>query len=89
MNQRQSYPTDTTDHQWALLEPLLCTPKSGGRPADICIRDVLDAVLHVVKGDGSWNLLPDDSPPKGAVYHYFCTWRSDGTWQRVLEILDG
>jgi putative transposase len=51
------------------------------------LREILDAVFYVVRGGCAWRLLPHDYPPWKTVYHYFRSWRLDGTWQRMHSAL--
>ena len=60
---RQGYPSDPTDQQWQLVEPLLPAPKSGGRPEKHPRRPIVDAILYVVRTGCSWRPLPSDFPP--------------------------
>src|SRR5215216_4111849 len=46
-------------------------------------RKILDAILYVLKSGCAWRLLPHDFPPWKTVYHYFRSWRLDGTWERM------
>jgi putative transposase len=80
---RRAYPTDLTDAQWAILEPLVPSPKPGGRPALHPRRDLVNAMLSVLRSGEAWRLLPHDLPPWQTVYHYFRLWRDDGTWARI------
>lgn len=84
---RRRYPSDLTDAQWALLEPLVPPPKPGGRPAKHGRREVVDAVLYVLRNGNAWRALPHDYPPWQTVYGYFRAWRLDGTWERVNAAL--
>ena len=81
--ERTSYPTDLTDAQWAIAEPLVPAVKPGGRPAKWSRREILDAIFYVLRSGGSWRLLPHDLPPWQTVYYYFRTWRNDGTWEAL------
>ena len=83
---RLSYPTDLTDAEWAILEPLVPPPKSGGRPARER-REILDAIGYVVRTGCAWRCLPHDFPPWQTVYHYFRLWRLDGTWEWIHDTL--
>jgi putative transposase len=75
-----------TGEQWAILEPLI--PVSAlGRPRDVEIREVLDAIFYQARSGCQWDMLPHDFPPKSTVFDYFKQWRDDGTWQRVLDAL--
>ena len=84
---RKPYFNDLTDQEWALLEPLMPAPKRGGRPRTADIREVVNAIIYVLKTGCQWDQLPHDFPPKGTVYHYFNTWRKDGTWARMNDAL--
>src|SRR3954452_16113739 len=84
---RALYETDLTDAQWAILDPLLPPPPGGGRPRATDLREVLNAILCVLRPGCAWALLPHDFPPPGTVYDYFSRWRRDGTIARVHEAL--
>jgi putative transposase len=85
---RKSYPSDLTDEQWSLLEPLLPTDVEGlGRPREVDFREVINAILYLNRSGCQWDMLPHDLPPKSTVYDYFAEWRDDGTWQRLLDAL--
>lgn len=84
---RRAYPTDLTDVQWAMLEPLVPAAKPGGRPALHPRRELVNAMLYVLRSGGAWRLLPHEFPPWQTVYHYFRLWRDDGTWERINATL--
>jgi putative transposase len=84
---RQSYPSDLTDAQWKLLEPLVPTAKPGGHPRDVEIREVINAILYVLRTGCQWRYLPHDFPPSGTVFWYYNPWRKDGTWERIHDAL--
>ena len=85
--EHKRYPTDLTDGQWKLIEPLLPKAKPGGRPRSADLREVVNGVLYVVRGGVSWRMLPRDLPPWGTVHFYYRCWRLDGTWEKILEAL--
>jgi putative transposase len=70
---RKAYQTDLSDVEWACIEPHLPAPKATttGRPKIHPTREILDAVLYVVRSGCAWRLLPHDFPPWKTVYHYF------------------
>jgi putative transposase len=72
------YPTDTTDAQWAVLEPLLPTPAShsrtGGRPERHHRRAVIDAIFYLVDNGVKWRALPADFPPWRTIYGLLTRW---------------
>lgn len=83
--ERKPYPSDISDEEWALLEPLIPAAKRGGRRRSTNMREVFNAIFYVLKSGCQWDMLPHDFPPKGTVYDYFNTWRKDGTWQRMNQ----
>lgn len=84
---RKPYPSDLTDAQWAILEPLIAAAKSGGRPREVNMREIVNAMLYINRTGRQWDMLPHDLPPKSSVYDYFARWREDGTWQRYVDAL--
>jgi putative transposase len=83
---RKPYPSDLTDEQWAILEPLIPV-NTTGRPREVDIREVLNAIFYLNRSGCQWDMLPHDLPAKSTVYDYFRQWRSDGTWQAILDAL--
>jgi putative transposase len=86
---RKRYPSDLTDEQWALIEPLLPKAKPGGRPREVDLREVVNALFYQARTGCQWDFLPHDLPPKGTVYDYFARWHDDGTWPRLVDALRG
>ena len=78
---RRRYPTDLTDAQWALLAPLIPPAKLGGSPAIHDRRELVDAMLYLLRAGCAWRLLPHDFPPWRTVYHYWRVWRRQGVWE--------
>jgi len=84
---RTTYPSDLTDAQWERVRPLVPPIKPGGRPASVPRRELLNAILYVLRSGCTWRMLPHDFPPWSTVYHYFRCWRLDGTWERIQDAL--
>ena len=86
---RRAYPSDLTDAQWAVLEPLLRERDSSGpgRPAVVELREVLNALLYIKQTGCPWRYLPHDLPPRSTVHYYFEKWTADGTLEEVLRPL--
>ncbi len=87
MAKREPYFTDLTDKEWRILAPLVPSVKRGGRPANHMRREVVNAILYVLRTGCQWEALPHDLPPWKTVYTYFRNWRLDGTWQRIHDTL--
>ena len=84
---RKPYPSDLTDAQWAILKPLLPSPKERGRKRLVNLREVVNAIFYVLRTGCQWGYLPHDFPPAETVYGYFRQWKNDGTWERLNEAL--
>jgi putative transposase len=80
------YPSDVTDEQWALIAPHLPV-YPGGRPRITPLRDVVDAILYVLRTGCQWRYLPKDFPPKSTVWRYFNQWRHNGTLDAIHDAL--
>ena len=84
---RKPYKTDLTDAQWKIVKPLIPPAKSGGRPREVDMREVLNTLLYQARTGCPWELLPHDLLPKSTDWDYFAAWRDDGTWQRLVDAL--
>jgi len=84
---RKPYPSDMTDEQWALLEPLIPSARPGGRPREVDMREVVNALFYRNREGCTWRALPHDFPAWKAVYNYFQRWHGDGTWEKMLKTL--
>jgi putative transposase len=84
---RKTYPSDLTDAQWAILEPLVPASKHGGRPRTVDMREIINTILYLNRTGCQWDMLPHDLLPKSTVYEYFAQWRDDGTWAKFVDAL--
>lgn len=85
------YPSDLTDAQWAIIEPLLppagSGTASGGRPVAVDKREIINALLYLNRSGCQWRMLPKDFPKWETVYWYFARWSKDDTWARINDAL--
>ena len=77
-----SYPTDLTDAQWKIIEPMIPKASKRGRPR-ISRRRILDAICFILSGGIQWRLLPDRFPAWKTVFHVFRQWQKDNTWESI------
>ncbi len=84
---RRRYPTDLTDAQWALLEPLLSPNAGPGRPTTLDLREIVNALLYLKQTGCPWRYLPHDLPPRSTVHYYFAKWTADGTLEEAVRQL--
>jgi transposase len=83
----QGYPSDLTEQEWTILEPLIPPARPGGRPRTTDMRAVINAILYLDRTGGQWRALPHEYPPWSTVWSYFRRWRNDGIWQRMHTAL--
>ena len=81
------YPSDLTDAEWALIEPMIPPAKRGGRRREVNVREVLNAIFYVLSTGCQWQALPKDLPPKSTAHYYFMLWDWDGTLERIHHAL--
>lgn len=85
MSKRQTYSSDLTDEQWAILRPFLCRRRRGkaGRPRTVDHRAIINAILYILRTGCQWRMLPHDFPPWGTVASQYYRWRSAGVWEKL------
>ena len=81
------YPSDLTDAEWALIEPMIPPARRGGRPRDVNVREVVNAIFYVLSTGCQWKALPKDLPPKSTAHYYFMLWDWDRTLERIHHAL--
>jgi len=85
------YPTDLTDAQWAVLEPvlpvMLCLTVLGGRPEKHWRRAMIDAMFYLADNGIKWRALPADFPPWQTVYGMCARWKADGVLADITDLL--
>ena len=77
------YPSDLTDAEWSLVEPLIPPAKHGGRKRTVNVREVVNAIFYVLSTGCQWPALPKDLPPKSTVWDDLDLWSWDGTLARI------
>jgi transposase len=78
--------TDLTDKQWRIIESIFRSNK-GQHLAEHTKREMVNAVLYLVKTGCQWNLLPNDFPPHEAVRSFFRRAVKSGKWEKALDLL--
>lgn len=87
MADRKAYSTDLTDAHWLLIAPFLPARKKQGKPRQVDLRAVVNAILYLSRTGCQWRNLPHDFPPKSTVWDYFKRFKTDGTLGRIHEAL--
>lgn len=78
----QTYPSDLTNAQWAILEPLVPTTHEG-RPRTVDMRKVLNGIFYRCRSGCQWRMLPKEYGPYQTVYNYYRAWVLSGAWARI------
>jgi len=85
------YPSDMSDAEWQVIEPTLPAPAwkagKGGRPAQRCRRDYVDAIRYLVKEGIQWRAMPADLPHWRTVYDVADGWHKNGVTGKMHDEL--
>jgi putative transposase len=81
------YASDLTDREWQLIARLLPKPRRVGRPREVDLRVVMNAMLYILATGCQWRALPKDFPPFTTVQYYFYNWRDTQLWRRINRAL--
>ncbi|MFD1304203.1 IS5 family transposase [Methylobacterium marchantiae] len=81
------YPSDLTDDEWALIEPLIPPAKRGGGKRSVDMRAVVNGLMYVLSTGCQWRAIPKDLAARSTVHDYFDLWDYDGTLERIHHTL--
>jgi transposase len=81
------YPSDLSDEEWAVVEPLIPPGKRGGGKRKVIMREVVNGLMYILSTGCQWRAIPKDLPPKSTIYDYFDLWTYDGTLDRLHHAL--
>ena len=80
------YASDLTDAQWAFIEGLIPV-YDWGRPRELCMREVVNAIFYIDKTGCQWEMLPKEYPNHNSVYHHYRRWSREGVWEKINAAL--
>jgi putative transposase len=81
------YASDSTDKEWAMIAPRLAQADGPGRKRTVNLREVVNAIFYRTRTGCQWRMLPKEFPDWRHVWYYYKKWTSDGTWQRLNDVL--
>lgn len=82
---RKPYPSDISDAEWEIFQPMLPRPKGFGHPIEVDFREILNGIFYVQRTGCQWEMMPHDLPPYSTVYSYFQKWQRKGIWQKMHD----
>jgi len=85
----QRFESDLTDAEWRRLLPLLPLPSRTGRPRQVELREVVNALLYQLMTGCQWRALPPCFPKSSTVRYYFYRWRDEGLYEALVASLRG
>src|ERR1700761_8496738 len=83
------YASDMTNEEWKVVEPLMPARCRRGRPREVSLRVIMDAILYIAATGCQWSALPKDFPPCSTVRYYFYKWRGSRFWHSMNDALVG
>lgn len=84
---RRRYPSDVSNHEWAIIAPLLAQAAGPGRKRTVDLRAIVNGIFYINRTGAQWRMMPINFPAWSHVYYYFRTWSRDGTWRRINDVL--
>jgi transposase len=84
---RKRYPSDVTDAQWELIEPFIPKLSTAAAGPTIPRREIVNAILYVLRTGCSWRQMPHDLPNGKTAHHYFRIWTHMGIWEPIMTHL--
>ena len=81
------YPSDLTEEEWSLVEPLIRPAKPGGNRRRVNVREVMNGILYVLSTGCQWRAVPKDLPPRSTLFGYLDLWIYDGTLDDLHTVL--
>ena len=84
---RLRYPSDLTDSEWALVEPMIPPAKRGGNKRTVDVREIVNGLMYILSTGCQWRAIPKDLPPSSTLNDYFRRWDDDRTLDRLHQAL--
>ena len=76
-----------TDSQWNHIKEIIPLEETSGRPRELEMQKVVNALFYVVHGGIQWRMMPKEYPNWSSVYYYFRKWTKNGVWKRIHDML--
>ena len=87
-HRKRGYKSDVTNRQGQLIKAMVVKKPIGpGRPVELGMRAVVNAILYVLRTGCAWAYLPHEYPNFNSVYYPYHKWCWDETWQAINSAL--
>lgn len=87
-HKKRGYKSDLTDKQWQLIKVMVVKKQIGpGRPVELDMRAVVNAILYVLRTGCAWAYLPHEYPNYNSVNYHYHKWCWDETWEAMNTAL--
>jgi len=84
---REAYPSDVTDDEWAFVAPYLTLMTEDAPQRVHPLREVFNGLRWIVRAGAPWRLMPNDLPPWEAVYQQTQRWLKAGVFEAMVHDL--
>jgi putative transposase len=84
---KKIYPSDLTDSQWNHIKKFFEMRKGRGRPQELELRMIVNAILYLLMTGCQWRYLPREYPCWQSIYYHFRKWKKNGLWGRIHDQL--
>jgi transposase len=84
---RQIYPSDVSDAEWAFVSPYLTLMREDAPQRDHPLREVFNGLRYIVRSGEAWRMMPHDLPPWHTVYQQTQRWLAAGVFEAMVDDL--
>lgn len=84
---REDYPSDVSDDEWAFMAPYLTLMREDAPQRDHSLREVFNSLRYIVRTGMQWRMMPNDLPPWHTVYQQTQRWIKAGVFEAMVQDL--
>jgi transposase/transposase-like protein len=85
--ENRTYPSDLTDTEWNEIKEHFNNKDPRGNPGSHSKREILNAIMYILRTGCQWRMLPFDFPPHKTVYSNFTRWTKRGIFEKISHVL--
>ena len=87
MKEKERYPSDVSDDEWAFVAPYLTLMTEQAPQRMYPLREVFNGLRYITRSGAPWRMMPQDLPPWHVVYQQTQRWLSSGVFQAMVDDL--